>query len=62
MSFRWNIGVIAEDAVERTLRGDAGADHAEPGPGDLLLEIAVVPGEAGSLDKAARRVEGRHAG
>src|SRR5580704_13636422 len=59
---RPDIGVIGEDSGELPLCDDTRTDHAEPGLGDVFLEIAVVPGKARLLDKAARRVGGGRAG
>ena len=43
------VGMVGEHAVVAAERLDAGADHGDPGLGDLLLEVAVVPGKAGSF-------------
>ena len=56
-----DVGVITEDYAKFTEPLHAGANHAEPGVGDLRLEIAMVPREPRSLGKAARRVEHRRA-
>ena len=53
---RPDVGVVAEELAEPALARHAGPDHAEPGLGDLVLEIAVVPGKAGLFVEAARRV------
>ena len=46
---RTNVGVIGELVVVPAERLDAGAGEGDPGLRDLLLEVAVVPGKAGSL-------------
>src|SRR6266403_216944 len=53
---RPNVRMIAEDLAEGAPLKYAGTDHAEPGLGDFLLEVAVVPSEAGVFDKAALEV------
>ena len=53
---RPNVRMIAEDLAEGAPLKHAGTDHAEPGLGDFLLEVAVVPSEAGVFDKAALEV------
>src|ERR1700756_864856 len=58
---RPDIRVIAEDPVEAAKVLDAGPGHAEPGAGDLILEIAMIPSEARFFDKAARGIARRRA-
>src|SRR5437660_11541862 len=53
---RPNVRMIAEDLAESAPLKYAGTDHAEPGLGDFLLEVAVVPSEAGVLYEAALEV------
>ena len=48
------IGVVAEDLAETTQLEHARAHHTEPCLGNVVLEIAVVPGEARLFDEAAR--------
>src|SRR6202040_1053544 len=53
---RPGIGMVAEDFAEPAIAAHAGTDHAKPGMGDLVLEIAVVPRKAGFFDKAGRSI------
>ena len=50
---RPDVGMIAEDLAEPAFAEYAGTDHAEPGMGDLVLEIAMVPRKAGIFDESS---------
>ena len=47
--------MIGEHGVVAAKPPHAGPHHRNPGAGDLLLEVAVVPGKAGSLTDGGGR-------
>src|SRR3984893_18295299 len=47
------VGMIGEYVVISAHARDPGADHTEPGSGDIRLDVAMVPGKSRSLHDAS---------